>query len=108
MCSARMHGDGWMIKHDYLKLRLQKMCLWAGIPMECEVFNLFSSCIPQGLVPDFKLPGDQGAREILCKLNCINACVTWYPRNPGSADCTRAVERRADGRTEVYAARPGM
>ena len=47
MCSARMRGDGWRIKHDSLKLRLKKLCLWTGILVKCEVFNLFSSCIPQ-------------------------------------------------------------
>ena len=110
-----MRGDGWRIKHDSLKLRLRKLCLWAQIPVVCEVFNLFSSAIPQaglsrlergrkrqGLVPDFKLPGERGGGEILCELKCVNACVTWFPRNPRPDDNLRAVDRRADGLTEVY------
>ena len=114
VCSSSMKGDGYRIKHDALKLRLRALCLWAGIPVVCEVFNMFSSCIPQaglsriergrqrqGLVPDFKLQGDQGVGETLCELKCINACVTWYPRAPRLED--RAVDRRADGLTEVYA-----
>ena len=115
VCSSQMAGDGYRIKHDSIKLKLRGLCLWAGIPVKCEVFNLFSSCIPQaglsriergrqrqGLVPDFKLPGDKGGGETLCELKCVNACVTWYP-TPRPEDGTRAVDRRADGLTEVYA-----
>jgi hypothetical protein len=69
------------VKHDSLKLWLRKLLLWAGIPVVCEVFNLFASSIPQaglsrieqgrkiqGLVPDYKLQGEQGAEEMLCEL----------------------------------------
>ena len=115
VCNARMRGDGWRVKHDSLKLRLRKLLLWAGIPVVCKVFNLFASSIPQaglsriergrkrqGLVPDYKLQGEQGTGETLCELKCINACVTWYPRNPREDDNSRAVDRRADGLSEVY------
>ena len=110
-----MRGGGWRVKHDSLKLWLRKLLLWAGIPVVCEVFNLFASSIPQaglsriergrkrqGLVPDFKLQGERGPEETLCELKCVNACVTWYPRNPREEDNSRAVDRRADGLTEVY------
>ena len=52
-----------MIKHV-----LYRLCVWAGLPCELEVFNLFSRHIPQaglsrierardrqGMVPDFKI-----------------------------------------------------
>ena len=71
-----MAGDEWRTKHDSLKMKLRKLCLWAQIPVVCEVFNLFSSCIPQaglsrlergrkrqGLVLDFKLPGERGGER---------------------------------------------
>ena len=111
VCSSRMRGDGWRIQHDSLKLRLRKLILWAGVPVVCEVFNLFASSIPQtglsriergwkrqGLVPEFKLQGKKGAEEMLCDLKCVNA----YPRNPREEDKSRAVDRRSDDLTEVY------
>ena len=45
---------------------------------------------------------NKGRGETLCELKCINACVTWFPRNPRPDDGLRAVDRRADGLTEVY------
>ena len=35
-------GDGFRTRHDATKLLLR-----AGVPIVCEVFNLFSDCIPQ-------------------------------------------------------------
>ena len=75
-----------------MKLRLRGLLVWAGIPVVCEVFNLFASCIPQaglsriergrrrqGLVPDFKLRGEEGEGDILCELKCMSASESRYP-----------------------------
>ena len=80
--------------------------------MVCEVFNLFASCIPQdglsrikrgrkgqGLVPDFKLSGEQGGEENLCELKCRSASVSGYLWKPQPADGSKGVDRRADGLT---------
>ena len=56
----------------------------------------------QGLVPDFKLPGEGGGNETLCELKCMSASVSHYPRSPRPADGIRAVDRRADGLTANY------
>ena len=86
-----------------------------GIPVVCEVFNQFSDCIPQealsriergrhrqGLVRDFKMPGEQGEGDILCEVKCMSASKSRYPQNPRQGAGTRAVDRRADGLTADY------
>ena len=40
-------GDGWRKRHDSLKLLLRCLLVWAGISVDCEVFNLFASNISQ-------------------------------------------------------------
>ena len=68
--SAQMCGDGWRTRHTMMEKLIVKKCRWAGVPVQCEVFNLFARDIPQeglsriergrkrkGLVPDFKFPG---------------------------------------------------
>ena len=98
-----------------MKLLLRDLHVRAGLPIVCEVFNLFSDCIPQdglnrmergrrrqALVPDFKVRGDGGEGDVLCELKFINACKSRYPRDPRPRNGVRAVERCADGLTEVY------
>ena len=63
-----LQGDGYRRRHDELKKKLVELLRWAGIDVQCEVFNLFSGLIPQEglsrlergckrqcLVPDFLL-----------------------------------------------------
>ena len=113
--NATMRGDGFRTRHDATKLLLRDLHVRAGVPIVCEVFNLFSDCIPQeglnrmergrrrqALVPDFKVQGEGGEGDVLCELKYINACKSRYPRNPRPRNGVRAVERRADGLTEVY------
>ena len=40
-------GDHFRKRHDSLKMRLFQLCHWAGLPVDMEVFNLFSGSIPQ-------------------------------------------------------------
>ena len=93
--NATMWGDGWRVRHDEMKLLIRDVQVRAGVPIVCEVFNLFADCIPQpelnrielgrrrqALVPDFKVRGDGGEGDVLGKLKFINACNTWYPHNP--------------------------
>ena len=67
MASA-VAGDGWRRRHDGFKMRILGLLRWAGVEVDCEVFNIFSGLIPQqglsrleqgrkrqGLVPDFRL-----------------------------------------------------
>ena len=76
-----MPGDGLQTRHDAMKLLLRDLHVRAGVPIVCEVFNLFSHCIPQEglnrlergrrrqvLVPDFKVRVDGGEGDVLCKL----------------------------------------
>ena len=88
---------------------------WAGLGVQCEVFNLFAGLIPQqglarlergrkrqGMVADFmvQLPGEAvgvvgaaGPVAVLAELKCISSCPTWYQRAPGAR---KGVERRAN------------
>ena len=82
--------------------------VYSGIPVTCEVFNLFAHLIPQeglnrlergrkrqAIVPDFKItlpdPID-GTRPRLAELKSITCCPTWY-QNGGRV---RAVDKRAN------------
>ena len=109
-----MTGDGLHTRHDAMKLLLRDLHVRAVVPIVCEVFNLFSDCIPQeglnrlergrrrqALVPDFKVRGD--ASDVLCELKFINPCKSRYPQDPRPRNQVRAVERRAEGLTEAYA-----
>ena len=84
------------------------------MPVQSEVFNLFSRFIPQeglsrieigrkraAIVPDFKFPGwKQGEDSFLAELKCLSSNPSQYPRNPHPS--TRAVDRRASGLTAEY------
>ena len=110
--AAAVSGDGWRRRHDAIKMRIFGILRWAGIEVDCEVFNLFAGYIPQqglsrlergrkrqGLVPDFRLrvpavggrPG--GDEMVLAELKVISSCPTRYPRNPRAT--VKAVDRRA-------------
>ena len=113
MASA-VAGDGWRRRHDGFKMRILGLLRWAGVEVDCEVFNVFSGLIPQqglsmleqgrkrqGLVPDFRLrvPAAGGAggphlgEMVLAELKTISCCPTRYKRNPRAT--TKAVDRRA-------------
>ena len=40
-------GDHWRKRHDSLVQLTHRMCLWASVPVEMEVFNLFSGVVRQ-------------------------------------------------------------
>ena len=107
-----LSGDGWRKRHDQVKMRLLGFLRWAGIEVDCEVFNLFAGQIPQrglariekgrkrqGLVPDFqvRLPERDGRPDdtslVLAELKMISSCPTRYQRDPRAAQ--KAVDRRA-------------
>ena len=109
-----MRGDGFRRRYDKMKLCLRSLLIWAGIPVTCEVFNLFADCIPQaglariergrrrqGVVPNFKIQGEQGEGDVLCELKCMSASASRYPQN--RRDGIRATDRRADGLSADYA-----
>ena len=105
--ATTMHGDTWRIKHDTVKMELNRLCVWSSLPSTCEVFGLFSHLIPQeglsriergrkrqAMVPDFKLevPCTTGGKvSRLAELKVLNCCPTRY--SPGDRD--RAVNKRA-------------
>ena len=111
-----LQGDGYRRRHDELKKKLVRLMRWAGIDVQCEVFNLFSGLIPQeglarlergrkrqGLVPDFllRVPGEvvgevgvAGDVQVLAELKILSSCPTRYQRAPPARES--AVVRRAN------------
>ena len=45
--AAQLPGDTWRIRHDTVKIELNRLLLWCSIPATCEVFGLFSHLISQ-------------------------------------------------------------
>ena len=105
--AANLLGDTWQIRHDTVKIELNRLFLWSSMRSTCEVFGLFSHLIPQeglnrlergrerqGMVPDFMLKVSNpagGKADRLAELKVINCCPSRYP--PGRSD--KAVDRRA-------------
>ena len=90
--AASLPGDGFRRRHDAIKLRILGLLRWAGIEVDCEVFNVFAGLIPQeglsrleqgrkrqGLVPDFRLrvpargQGPQVEELVLAELKSISS-----------------------------------
>ena len=98
MNCSELPGDSWRHRHDTGKLAINTECISAKLPVDCEVYGLFSDLLPaaaeevggelewgrarQGLVPDFRmrLPTPEGNNDCLAELKFISAGVTWYPR----------------------------
>ena len=45
--SSPLPGDHWRTRHDKVKHLLHRLCIWSGLPVEMEVFNLFSGLVRQ-------------------------------------------------------------
>ena len=115
--AAKLPGDGFRKRHDLVKNFIFRKLRAAGVPTECEVFNLFSREIPQEglariergrtrqtMVPDFKiLVPEAGGRneQKLYEMKVISSCPTRYLRNPKPE--VRAVDRRANRLQNEYA-----
>ena len=69
-------GDGYRKRHDGVKQKMLGLMRWAGLDVECEVFNVFARYIPQqglsrlergrkrqGMVPNFA----SGLLDLLAK-----------------------------------------
>ena len=111
--ATALPGDHWRQRHDQLKHVLYRLCLWAGLPCEMEVFNLFSRHIPQaglsrmertrdrqGMVPDMKITLTVGGvpRPVLHEIKCISSSQTRY--KPTWSE--RGVDKRADQLNQEY------
>ena len=114
--STCLPGDHWRRRHDMLKHVLYRLCLWAGLPCEQEVFNIFSRHIPQvglsrldkardrqGMVPDFKISLNIGGepRQVLHELKCISSSQSRY--KPSWE--VRGVDKRAEQLHQEYVAK---
>ena len=111
MNCSDLPGDSWRHRHDTVKTAIATACFQAKLPLDCEVYGLFSDLIPpaeqgaggelewgrsrQGLIPDFRirLPTPEGATDCLAELKITSAGVTWYPRGVDG----RGTDRRAGG-----------
>ena len=116
MNCSELPGDSWRHRHDNIKMAIATECYESKLPVDCEVYGLFSDLLPaaaeanggglewgrsrQGLIPDFRLrlPTPEGNSDCLAELKCISAGVTWYPRGVQG----RGTDRRAGGLQADY------
>ena len=116
MNCSELPGDSWRHRHDTAKTAIATACFQAKLPLDCEVYGLFSDLIPsaehgaggelewgrsrQGLIPDFRirLPTPEGNTDCLAELKMTSAGVTWYPRGVDG----RGTDRRAGGLQALY------
>ena len=45
--ATSLPGDHWRKRHNSILHLLHRMCMWAGVPADMEVFNLFSHLVRQ-------------------------------------------------------------
>ena len=105
--ATALPGDHWRQRHDQLKHVLHRLCIWAGLPCEIEVFNIFSRHIPQaglaridrhrdrqGMVPDMKITLTTAgvSRQVLHEIKCISSSQSRY--KPSWSE--RGVDKRAE------------
>ena len=109
MNCGELPGDSWRHRHDSGKMAITTECYEAKLPIDCEVYGLFSDLLPaaaetrggdlewgrarQGLIPDYRirLPTPEGTNDCLAELKFVSAGVTWYPRGGQG----RGTDRRA-------------
>ena len=111
--ATNLPGDHWRQRHDQIKFVIGRLCIWAGVPCELEVFNLFSGLIPQeglaridrerqrqSMVPDFKITLNMGgqSRPVLHELKCISSSQSRY--KPSWKE--RGVDKRANDLHDEY------
>ena len=111
--ATNLSGDHWRLRHDMVKNVLGRLCTWAGVPCELEVFNLFSGLIPQAglariekerqrqaMVPDFKITLNNGGQSVpvLHELKVISSNQTRY--KPSWKE--RGVDKRASQLYDEY------
>ena len=104
--ATNLPGDYWRLRHDHVKQVISRLCIWAGVPFEVEVFNIFSALIPQtglariekesqrqAMVPDFKITLNSGGQsiQVLQELKVISSSRSRY--RPTNKD--RGVDMRA-------------
>ena len=108
--NERLEGSHWTRRHDLVKAEVNSLCAFAGLPAECEAYNVFGHLVPQQplnrleghrarqvLRPDFliqvpdPITGVPNLRVADVKTIGLGA-VSYY--KPG-AEGTRGVERRS-------------
>jgi hypothetical protein len=122
LTSQALAGDGWRTAHDRIKHAIAAVLVALQIPHTCEVFGLFSSCIPagprfdallglqqntkKGLVPDLRIDdlnevlGSGGGPVVagtqrLAELKRINLGPARYPEAVVCGGHAVGVKRRA-------------
>jgi hypothetical protein len=106
-------GDHWRLRHDFIKHVIFCLCIWAGVHVNMEVFNLFSGLLcqqglsridsnrdRQAMVPDFKITLTlRGlATPTLHKLKVISSSMGRYKVTQDK----RGVDKRAEQLHDEY------
>ena len=113
-------GDHFRKRHDAFKMKLLRMCQWAGLDAEVEVFNLFAGSIPQeglsrmergrkvqSIVPDMRIsiPVEGNLVPSLHEIKMISSSKMRYSIHRDGQDAMRAVDKRANELNSEYLAK---
>ena len=111
--SSALPGDHWRKRHDLMKNTISRLCQWAALPCDVEVYNIFARHIPQaglsridkdrdrqGLVPDLRINLTIGgeSRAVLHEIKVISSNPTRY--KPSMKQ--RGVDLRAEQLPQEY------
>ena len=115
--STTLTGDHFRKRHDAYKMRLFRLCQWAGLDTEVEVFNLFSGVIPQSglsrmergrkiqsIVPDLRItiPVEGNPTPSLHEIKIISSSKSRYFPHRQGQEAVRAVDQRASQLQHEY------
>ena len=118
--ATALPGDHWRKRHDKFKMMVHRLCVWAGLDCEVEVFNLFAGSIPQeglsrmergrklqSIVPDLRisLPNEDNLVPSLHEIKIISSCPTRYAPHRRGQEATKAVDVRANQLHQSYVAK---
>ena len=118
--ATALPGDHWRKRHDKFKMMVHRLCVWAGLDCEVEVFNLFAGSIPQeglsrmergrklqSIVPDLRisLPNEDNLVPSLHEIKIISSCPTRYAPHRRGQEATKAVDIRANQLHQSYVAK---
>ena len=81
--AAALAGDGWRRRHDEVKMKLLGLLRWAGVQVDCEVFNIFAGLIPQQGLSRM----EQGRKRQGLPSAC--SCCRWRKASSGGFGASR-------------------
>ena len=113
-CCAEIMGDSWRKRHDAVKVRITAEATLVGVPVDCEVYNLFGDLLP-GRAPMVRGQPAPAPGHLVARFRDFGACVrgSWW-LVPGAIHLHQLLKVCAKswvaamGRAQGYEAGPNM